>query len=397
MAVIKPGSHSNIMAWNEPGNRGESPWGKKRPAGKPGGIEQTLKELQQKLQAALGNARTSPPGDDGGGGVSGNPGGGLGVPLVVVLVVLWLASGLFQIEASERGVVQRFGAYIDQRPPGFGWAFPWPIDRVTKVNVSRVNSVEYNSRVLTADVNLVEIGATVQYVNADPVKVLFQVKDLEATLAEVAESALREVVGQATLDDVLGAARQRITDSAKELIQRTLDSYNSGVRISSVNLTNVQVPDAVLGSQRDANKAIEDRERFAQEARAYANDILPRAQGTSQRMLQDAEAYKAQVVSLAQGDVSRFNSIYTAYAKAPEVTRRRMAIETIEQIYRDSQKIMLDTNNGSGNMIYLPLDRWLEGNTATRGAPTTVPESQTPAPTQELPAITVDGRTRGVR
>ena len=152
-----------------------------------------------------------------------------------------------------------------------------------------------------------------------------------------------------------------------------------------------------MGSQRDANKAIEDRERFAQEARAYANDILPRAQGTAQRMLQDAEAYKAQVVALAEGDVSRFNSVYAAYAKAPEVTRRRMAIETIEQIYRDSQKIMLDTPSGSGNMIYLPLDRWLERHAAARGAPTTVPESQTAQPTQELPAITVDGRTRGVR
>jgi membrane protease subunit HflK len=347
MAVIKPGSHTDIMAWNEPGNRGESPWGKKRPAGNSGGgIEQTLKELQQKLQAALGNARNEPPA---GGGAAAGPGsGGVGVPLAVVLALLWLASGLFQIEASEIGVVQRFGAYTSQRPPGIGWAFPWPIEKVTKVNVSLVNSVEYNSRVLTADVNLVEIGATIQYVNADPVKVLFQVKDLETTLAEVGESALREVVGQATLDDVLGAARQRITDAAKDLMQRTLDSYNSGVRISSVNLTNVQVPDAVVGSQREANKAIEDRERFAQEARAYANDILPRAQGTAQRMLQDAEAYKAQVVALAEGDVARFNSIYAAYAKAPEVTRRRMAIETMEQIYREAPKILLDTPSGSG-------------------------------------------------
>ncbi len=383
------------MAWNEPGNRGESPWGKKRPAGKSGGIEQTLKELQQKLQAAMGNARTSPPG--GGGDVTpGTPGGGLGLPLVVVLVLLWLASGLFQIEASDIGVVQRFGAYADQRSPGFGWAFPWPIEKVTKVNVSRVNSVEYNSRVLTADVNLVELGATIQYLNADPVKVLFQVKDLETTLGEVAESAIREVVGQASLDDVLGAARQRITENARDLMQRTLDTYNSGVRVTSVNLTNVQVPDEVVGMQRDANKAIEDRERSAQEAQAYANDILPRAEGTSQRMRQDAEAYKAQVVALAEGDVARFNSIYTAYAQAPEVTRRRMYLETMEQIYRDSNKVLLDTSSGAGNMIYLPLDQILQRNSA-RSAGNTVPESQTAAPTQELPAITVDGRTRGVR
>ena len=383
------------MAWNEPGNRGESPWGKKRPAGKPGGIEQTLKELQQKLQAALGNARTSPPGG-GGAATPAAPGGGLGVPLAVVLVLLWLASGLFQIDPAEIGVVQRFGAYSDQRSPGFGWAFPWPIERVTKVNVSRVNSVEYNSRVLTADVNLVQLGATIQYLNADPVKVLFQVKDLETTLAEVSESALREVVGQASLDDVLGAARQGITDNARDLIQRTLDSYNSGVRITSVNLTNVQVPDAVVGSQRDANRAIEDRERSTLEAQAYANDILPRAQGTGQRMIQDAEAYKAQVVALAEGDVSRFNSVYAAYAQAPAVTRERMYIETVEQILRETKKIIVDTKEGSSNMLYLPLDRLLERNAATNAAGA-VPESQTAPPTQELPAITVDGRTRGVR
>jgi membrane protease subunit HflK len=383
------------MAWNEPGNRGESPWGKKRPAGNAGGLDQTLKEVQQKLQAALGGGRSEPPA--GGGGGASTPPGSLGWLLGVVLVVLWLASGLFQIQASELGVIQRFGRYTELRQPGFGWAFPWPIERVTKVNVSLVNSVEYRSRVLTADVNLVEIGATIQYINADPVKILFEVKELDATLEQVSESAIREVVGQASLDDVLGAARQRITDSARDLIQRTLDSYNSGIRVSSVNLTNVQVPEQVVASQRDANKAIEDRERFAQEAQAYSNKILPEAEGTAQRMLQDAEAYKAQVVSLAEGDVARFLSVYTAYAQAPEVTRQRMYIETIEQVLRESQKIVLDTKGGAGgNMIYLPLDRLLERN-ATR-SPAAQPGSTGGAEVlPELPNITVDGRTREVR
>jgi membrane protease subunit HflK len=384
------------MAWNEPGNRGESPWGKKRPAGKSGGIEQTLKDMQEKLQAVLGGGGSSEP--PAGGNVQA-PGGGLGWVLAVVLVVLWLASGLFQIEASDIGVVQRFGRYSDQRQPGFGWVFPWPIEKITKVNVSRVNNVDHGSRMLTADVNLVEITATTQYLNADPVKVLFQVKDLPVTIEEVSESAIREIVGQASLDDVLGAARQRITDNARDLIQRTLDSYNSGVRVTSVNLTNVQVPEAVVGSQRDANKAIEDRERFAQEAQAYANDILPRAQGTAQRMIQDAEAYKAQVLSLAEGDVARFLSVYTAYAQAPEVTRKRMYIETVEQILRESKKIMLDTKGGAGgNMIYLPLDKLLERSTVRDAGAAPAPDAgaaQQALP--ELPAVTVDGRTRGVR
>jgi membrane protease subunit HflK len=380
------------MAWNEPGNRGESPWGKKRPAGKSGGLDQTLKNLQQKLQSALGGAPGEPPA----GGAAAEPPGGLGWMIAAVLVLLWLASGMFQINASDRGVVQRFGRYAEVVNPGWGWAFPWPIERVTKVNISQVNSVEYRSRVLTADVNLVEIRAAIQYQNADPVKVLFQVKDVEKTLAEVGESALREIVGQASLDDVLGAARQRITESSRELIQRTLDTYNSGIRVTSVNLTDVQVPDAVVAAQRDANKAIEDRERYSKEAQAYANDILPKAQGSAQRAMQDAEGYKAQVVSLAEGDVARFNSVYSAYAQAPEVTRQRMYIETIEQLMQQSKKIILDTKGGAGgNMIYLPLDKLLERNAARTG--TAPAPAASAVPIEELPPVTVDGRGRGVR
>jgi membrane protease subunit HflK len=291
-------------------------------------------------------------------------------------------------------VVQRFGRFSRVETAGWGFTFPWPIETITKVNVSKVNSAEYRSRVLTADVNLVELRATIQYQMADPVKVLFQVKDVEKTLTQVGESAIREVVGQASLDDVLGVARQRITDSSRDLIQRTLDSYNSGIRISSVNLTDVQVPDAVIASQRDANKAIEDRERFAKQAQAYANDILPKAQGTAQRLQQDAEAYKAQVVSIAEGDVARFNSVYAAYAQAPEVTRKRMYIEAIEEIMTKSKKVILDTKGGAnGNMIYLPVDKLLERSGTRPAAPAAAPGEVL----EELPAVTIDGRNRGVR
>ena len=376
------------MAWNEPGNRGESPWGKKRPAGKSGGSDNPLKDWQQKLQALLSGGS----GDGSGGSEGPTAPGNFGLIIAAVLVVLWLVSGWFQINASDKGVVQRFGRFTEVRNEGWGWAFPWPIETVTKVNVSQVNSVEYRSRMLTADVNLVEIRSAIQYVNIDPVKVLFQVRDVEATLREVSESAIREVVGQASLDDVLGAARQRITDETRERIQRTLDGYNSGLRISSVNFTDVQVPDAVFAAQRDANKAIEDRERYSKEALAYTNDVVPKAEGAAQRQIQDAEAYKSQVVSLAEGDVARFNSIYAIYAQAPEVTRQRMYIETIEQIMRESKKIILDTRTGSGgNMIYLPLDKLLERNAARAPAPATAP------PIEELPTVTIDGRSRGAR
>ncbi|MEO6079157.1 MAG: FtsH protease activity modulator HflK [Steroidobacteraceae bacterium] len=379
------------MAWNEPGNRGESPRGKKRAAGQSGGgFNEIIKGWQERLQSILGGI----PGESPAGGSSDAPSGRLGWLLAALVLTVWLSTGLFQIDASDKGVIQRFGRFSSVRGEGVGIAFPWPIEKVTKVNVSAVNSVEYRSLMLTSDVNLVEIRAAIQYQKADPVKVLFQVKDVENTLAVVSESAIREIVGQTNLDGVLGVARQQITTSARDLIQRTLDSYNSGIRIVSVNLTNVQVPDEVLASQRDANKAIEDKERYSQEAQSYVNDILPKAEGDAQKMLQDAEGYKAQVVSLAEGDVARFNSVYTAYALAPEVTRQRMYIETIENIMYQSKKIILDSKGGSGgNMIYLPLDKLLE-RVAPRAA---TPAPAAAAPAEEAPAVTIDGRSRGVR
>jgi len=269
--------------------------------------------------------------------------------------------------------------------------------------------VEYRSRTLTSDVNLVDIRSAIQYQYSDPVKVLFQVRDPESTLREVSESAIREIVGQASLDQVLGVSRQKITEDTRELIQRTLDTYNSGIRVTSVNLTDVQVPEAVLASQRDANKAIEDRDRFSKEAQAYANDILPKAQGASQRLAQDAEGYKSQVVSQAEGDVARFNSVYSAYSAAPEVTRQRMYIDAIETIMGRSRKVLLDAKGGAnGNMIYLPLDKLMDRGGGLRAAPvegTAAPASPAPPAqstpgvrsTQELEQVTIDGRGRGER
>jgi len=380
------------MAWNEPGNRGESPWGKKRPAGDSGGFGEILKNLGRQLQSALGSGGGAPAPAS---GASGSTPGGFAWMVGGLLVALWVISGGYQIDASERGVVQRFGRFSSIREPGWGITFPWPIERLTKVNVSQIEHSEYTSRVLTADVNLVQLSVAVQYQNADPVKVLYRVKDVAETLEEVSESAIREVVGQASLDDVLGSGRQLITDDTRDRIQRILDSYNSGIHITSVSLTNVQVPEQVVGSQRDANKAIEDGERYSKEAQAYANDILPKAQGQAQHLVQDAEAYKAQVVALAEGDVARFNSVYSAYAQAPEVTRQRMYIDTIEQILSESRKIILDTKGGSGgNMIYLPLDKLLENRTSAQSGSAA---AGTGGLTEELPGVTIDGRTRGVR
>ena len=388
------------MAWNEPDKKGDSPWGK-RPEGSPSGGDDGFKAWQRRLENMLRS------GGVGSGRPPGEGAGSLAVLIGLAILALWIAAGFFQVDASERAVIQRFGKFTEVRNPGLGWALPWPIESVSKVNVSKVNSVEYRSRTLTSDVNLVDIRSAIQYQYSDPVKVLFQVRDPESTLREVSESAIREIVGQATLDQVLGVSRQKITEDTRELIQRTLDSYNSGIRISSVNLTDVQVPEAVLASQRDANKAIEDRDRFSKEAQAYANDILPKAQGAAQRLAQDAEGYKSQVVSQAEGDVARFNSVYSAYSAAPEVTRQRMYIDAIESILGRSRKVMLDAK-GSGNMLYLPLDKLmdrggglraapLEG-TAAPGAPAApVQSGQAARPAPEMDTLTIDGRSRGER
>ena len=222
---------------------------------------------------------------------------------------------------------------------------------------------------------------------------LFKVADPEATLRGVSESAFRQIVGQSTLDDVLvGATRPQITRRTKELIQHTLNFYNAGITVTSVNLTDVQVPDAVIPSQRDANKALADQERFVKEAQAYANGVLPVAQGGASRLQQDAAGYHAQVVALAEGQASRFTQLAQAYAQAPEVTRKRLYLETIESILARSHKVLLDAKGGNGNLIYLPLDKLLE-RAAAKEAETSA-EGNSRAAGADSDSAAGDGRSR---
>ena len=379
------------MAWNQPGQN--NPWGR-RPGGQGNGpdLDERVKSWQRRLESLF------------------RPGGGRGgegrsvlILVGVVALALWLASGIFQIKSAEQGVILRFGKLVDIRNQGAGWRWPWPIEQLIKVNVANVQSSEYKSRVLTSDVNLVELRFAVQYQLSDPKKVLFQVKDPEATLSEVSEMAIREVVGRSELDNVLvGKTRPEITRRAKELIQRTLDAYNTGITITTVNLTDVQVPEAVIPSQRDANKALADQERFVKESQAYANSIIPVAQGAAARMQQDAEAYKSQVAAIAEGQTARFLELQQAYAQAPDVTRKRLYMDTIENVLSRAHKVLIDTKPGAsgGSMLYLPLDKLLERAAREDNTPTTVitgrDESGTGAK-QEPDSVTVEARGRGDR
>jgi membrane protease subunit HflK len=356
------------MAWNEPGGEKRNPWNKPQ---QQNDLDDVLRNFQRRLSALFGR---------GGGGLGGgqNPPGfskGLGSILVLIGAV-WIGSGLYRVDAQERAVILRFGKYLQTTGPGYNWHLPWPIERKLIVNVSQQFSVTDDARMLTSDTNLVEVKSAVQYTKPDPRKYLFQVTNVEETLVQVSESAMREAVGQASLDKAL-AFDPSITDRAKVLLQKTLDNYDMGVNIISVKLGDVIVPDPVQDAQRDAIKADKDRQRYQQDAETYRNDVVPRARGQAAKNLLDAEAYRLQVLALAQGETSRFDQVLNQYEHAPAVTRERMYLETMERVFGGMDKIILDSGQaGSGVVPFLPLNEMTR-----RTAPPAQPQIQsTPTP-----------------
>jgi membrane protease subunit HflK len=336
------------MAWNQPGNSNNNPWGKK-PAPGGGDLDQAFKDWQKRIESLFG------------GGGAGSSSTTLLV-IVIIAVAVWMITGLYQVQPGNQGVVQRFGKHVQTVGDGWGWRLPWPIETVTKVDVAGVKSTSYKSRVLTAEPNMVELQVAVQYRITKAEDYLFKVRDPIATLSEVSESAIREVVGRNDQQAILEAGRIKIAEDTRVIMQRTLDQYGAGIEVRSVNITDVQVPEAVQQAQRDSVKAKADRERMIKEAQAYANGILPKAQGDAARAVQEAEAYKSQVVLMATGDASRFTALATAYEKAPNVTRERLYIETVESVLKASRKVVIDPKSGNGNMLYLPLDKILDRN-----------------------------------
>jgi membrane protease subunit HflK len=376
------------MAWNEPGGEKRNPWN--RPQQSQNDLDDVLRNFQRRLSALFGRG--------GGGGAGQTPasfGKGLGSVLILIGAV-WIGSGVYRVDAQERAVILRFGKYLQTTGPGYNWHLPWPIEQKIIVNVSRQYSVIDDASMLTADTNLVEVKSAVQYIQPDPLKLLFKVRDVEETLTQVSESAMREAVGQASLDKAL-AFDPSITERARYLLQRTLDGYDMGIRILSVNLTDVNVPEAVQDAQRDAIKADKDRQRYQQEAELYRNDVLPRARGAAAKELQDAEAYRLQVLALAQGETARFDQVLGQYEHAPAVTRERMYLEAMENVYKNSRKVIVDTRTGN-SMMYLPLDKLIAAGPQS----ITMPNDTMTVPPARLPEIQVappedPARARGVR
>jgi membrane protease subunit HflK len=377
------------MAWNEPGGEKRNPWN--RPQQSQNDLDDVLRNLQKRLSALFGRG-----GPTGGGQSSANFTRGLTTVLILIGAV-WIGSGTYSVDAQERAVVLRFGKYVESVGPGYNWHLPWPIERRIIVNVSQQYSVRDESRMpmLTADTNLVEVTSAVQYTQYDPLKYLFSVKDVEETLTQISESAMREAVGQATLDKAL-AFDPSITERAQAILEKTVKSFDMGIRIISVKLEDVIVPDPVQEAQRDAIKADKDRQRFQQDAETYRNDVVPRARGEAQTKLLGAEAYREQVLAIAQGETSRFDQVLEQYEHAPAVTRERMYLDTMESVYKNARKVIVDTK-GSGNMLYLPLDKLLSNMPSPLNAPETGNVTPTRIPEVQVQPAEDPARARGVR
>jgi membrane protease subunit HflK len=332
------------MAWNQPGEE------KKRPPPRGGSDDSSLDDMLRRWQRRV--QRLWRPGSGGGMAALG---------LVGLVIAVWLATGYYQIDMNERGVVQRFGRFVAIEQPGHGWHWPWPIETTKKLNVAMPKSSGSKALVLTADQSLIDIGFSVQYRINDPVRFEFQVHDPELALKATSETVMRELVAQYELPALLnGDARGRVTAEARQRIQQALDATQAGVVITSVNMTDLQLPDAVLASQRDAEKAEEDRRRALADAQAYANEIVPKAHTAAERQLAEAQVYASQTVSAADGEAERFTQLANAYTQAPEVTRNRMYTEMMETVLSRAHKIIVDAKSSSGNLIYLPLDKLAE-------------------------------------
>jgi membrane protease subunit HflK len=391
------------MAWNEPGGGGKDPW-----SGKGGGdqgppdLDEVVRKLQERLGSLFGGKKSAGNGSTGGaGGAGGGGGGGGGFGLPTgglsartvgiaggILLLLWLASGIYIVGPAERGVVLRFGKYVDTTDPGPHWRIPFPVDSVTILNVDEVSTFSHQAAMLTKDENIVDVELTVQSRIQDAADFLFQDQDPNRTLRDATETVVRKTIGGSRLDFILTEGRGAIATTIQERVQELMDQYRTGLLVTSVNMQPAKPPEQVKESFDDAIKAREDKERSENRAEAYANQILPQARGEAARILADAKAYRDKVIAESEGEAARFSAVLTEYAKAPEVTRQRLYLDTMERVLGDSSKVMLDVEQGGNSLLYLPVDQLIKQR---QGDSTTPPPSAAPVPAQ------IDNRQGAVR
>jgi membrane protease subunit HflK len=364
-------------------------WGNKNSGGPPD-LEELMRKLNAKVAGLMGGKGGS---DKSAGGAPGQGfGGGIGL-IVLIAALIWVASGFYIVDASQRGVVLRFGKFVEATQPGPRWHLPFPVETVEVVNLSQVRTVEVGYRenvknkmlkeslMLTDDENIIDIQFAVQYFLKDPADYLFNNRAPDENVRQAAETAIREVVGKSKMDFVLYEGREQVAASATKLMQDILDRYKSGIVISKLTMQNAQPPEQVQAAFDDAVKAGQDRERQKNEGQAYANDVVPRARGTAARLLQEAEGYKQSVIANAEGDASRFKQILVEYEKAPAVTRERMFLDMQQQVLSNVSKVLVDQKNGN-SLLYLPLDKLIE-STRVAGAAGEAVAAPVPAPTTQ--------------
>lgn len=361
----------NDPRWGRDSQNDNNQDGKKPPnGGGPPDLDQLWRDFNQQLNKVFGKKSGGRGGDDGGNGFNaGMKGARIGAGLIALIVAfLWLISGFFIVQEGQTGVVLTFGKYSHMTPAGFNWRWPYPLQTHEIVNVSQVRTAEigYRSSVknkqpkealmLTDDENIIDIQFAVQYTLKNASDWLFNNRGQDEMIRQVAETSIREIVGKSKMDFVLYEGREKVAIDVNQLMQQILDRYKSGVQITNVTMQGVQPPEQVQASFDDAVKAGQDRERQKNEGQAYANDVIPKARGAAARLMQESEAYRASITASAEGDASRFKQVLTEYQKAPAVTRDRMYLETMQNIFSNTTKVMADAKNGN-NLIYLPLDK----------------------------------------
>ena len=342
------------MAWNEPPeNKGQDPWGNRGRGEGPPDLDDIVRKMREGFGGIFGKKPSGPKNDR-----KGFPFSWLIV--VVVLVLLLLVDITYLVDQQERGVVLRFGRYEKTLQPGLNFVFPSLIDKVVTVNVGQVRSITHKASMLTQDENIVDVEVAVQWRINDPADFIFNVKDPALTLRQVTESAVRAVIGQSKLDYVLTEGRSEIAQQQQQLMQGILaDDYKSGILIVTVEMQPAKPPEDVKAAFDDAIKAREDEQRLVNEAEAYRNDILPRARGGAARVREEANGYKASVIAKSEGDAARFDQLLTEYELAPEITRKRLYLESMESVLSSTNKVLLDAEGGN-SLMYLPLDKLIQ-------------------------------------
>jgi len=347
------------MAWNEPGgnSNNQDPWGGRRGGDRKGppDLDEAFRKLQESLNGLFGGGRKR------GGGEGPGNGGGLGLLGIGLglFAVIWLYSAVYVVDEQEQAVVLRFGKFYETVGPGLNIYFP-PIDRKFQENVTRERAYSKQGLMLTEDENIVEVPLTVQYKISNLQDFVLNVDQPEVSLQHSTESALRHVVGSTEMDQVLTEGRELMASEIKERLQRFLDTYRTGITVTQVNVESAAAPREVQEAFDDVIRAREDEQREKNQAETYANGVVPEARGQAQRLIEDANGYRDEVVSRAQGEAERFTKLVAEYRKAPEVTRERLYLDTMQELMSNTSKVLVTGEKGQNNLLYLPLDKMLD-------------------------------------